>query len=284
MSTPGVAVPGTNVPSGVLVTPGGSQGIQGLQGPTGPILFGHIAGLTLANGSPATTMLSVASGAATDSTAAVYLINSGTFNKSISGTWAVGSGNNGMGKTLTAAASTWYHVFAIINSGLFDIYFDTSVNGTNAPTGTTAFRRIGSIKLNASAQIIAFTQFGDEFLWLAPPNDIQGQSISTANVLLTLSVPLGVKVYALLQGYVGTSGQNVYCNLTAPDIGSQPVDSVVINRTLEIAVTGITNLSLAVPITVRTNTASQIQAVSNSAGASVYLTTNGWIDLRGKNN
>ena len=36
MSTPGLAVPGTVVPSGVLVTPGGSQGIQGVTGPQGP--------------------------------------------------------------------------------------------------------------------------------------------------------------------------------------------------------------------------------------------------------
>jgi len=32
MSTPGIAVPGTNVPSGSAVGPGGAQGIQGLQG------------------------------------------------------------------------------------------------------------------------------------------------------------------------------------------------------------------------------------------------------------
>jgi len=35
MST-GTAVPGTNVPSGVTVSPGGAQGIQGLTGPGGP--------------------------------------------------------------------------------------------------------------------------------------------------------------------------------------------------------------------------------------------------------
>jgi hypothetical protein len=32
MATPGIAVPGTNVPSGSAVSPGGAQGIQGLQG------------------------------------------------------------------------------------------------------------------------------------------------------------------------------------------------------------------------------------------------------------
>src|SRR6516164_10955028 len=32
MATPGIAVPGTNVPSGSGVSPGGAQGVQGLQG------------------------------------------------------------------------------------------------------------------------------------------------------------------------------------------------------------------------------------------------------------
>jgi microcystin-dependent protein len=36
MATPGIAVPGTNVPSGSGVSPGGAQGIQGLQGVIGP--------------------------------------------------------------------------------------------------------------------------------------------------------------------------------------------------------------------------------------------------------
>src|SRR5215467_4556604 len=36
MAAPGIAVPGTVIPSGVLVTPGGPQGITGLQGPSGP--------------------------------------------------------------------------------------------------------------------------------------------------------------------------------------------------------------------------------------------------------
>jgi hypothetical protein len=36
MSTPGTAIPGTNVPSGALVTPGGAQGVQGITGPNGP--------------------------------------------------------------------------------------------------------------------------------------------------------------------------------------------------------------------------------------------------------
>lgn len=36
MAAPGIAVPGTVIPSGVLVTPGGPQGIGGIQGPSGP--------------------------------------------------------------------------------------------------------------------------------------------------------------------------------------------------------------------------------------------------------
>jgi hypothetical protein len=43
MSTPGIAVPGTVVPSASLISPGGSQGIQGLTGPQGIPWQGFIA-------------------------------------------------------------------------------------------------------------------------------------------------------------------------------------------------------------------------------------------------
>jgi len=253
-----------------------------------PLLRGYIANFTLSNGTPAATMLSVGSGMATDNAMAINIVNNAIFNKSISGSWIAGSGNNGMGFSLTAAANTWYHVFAIINAGNFDVYFDNSVTAANAPSGTTAFRRIGSIRLNASIQITPFTQFGDEFLWLTVISETpSGLNLSTTNTTLTLTgVPLGVKVWGLFESYIATlSGQSAAnVVISAPDQGTQTVDTPFLHRTQSIYTPTPGTNAFTVPIKVRTNSSAQLQVVASSSGAQLYFTTYGWIDDRGKNN
>jgi microcystin-dependent protein len=257
--------------------------------PSPAVLRGYISGFTLANSTPAATMLAIGPGMATDASVSTLIISNGAFNKSISGAWAAGSGSNGMGTGLTVAASTWYHVFAIINAGAFDVYFDTSATGVNAPAGTTALRRLGSIKTNASSQILAFSQLGDEFLWIANVVEKTALTVNATNqVIALIGVPTGIQVRALLQVYASSmSGSFSTATLlvTSLDTGTQVIDTPgVINRNAQIYIVGATNVvGYVTQMSVRTSSSAQVQAVSTTASpASIYLTSMGWIDPRGK--
>lgn len=191
---------------------GGTLNNTGVTGLT--IINGYINGFTLSNdGTTPLTKLDVAAGFAADSTNAA-MISGTAFVKTVSGAWVSGSGNNGMGTGLTVANNTWYHVFAIINAGAYDVYFDTSPTAANKPASTTAFRYVGSFRTNGSAQIIAFAQSGNEFYWVTAVNDIPTVAGNTPT-LGTLTVPTGFSVYPLM--VVETNGQ---VSVWSPSIGA----------------------------------------------------------------
>jgi hypothetical protein len=247
----------------------------------GTIQRSYLAGLTLSNdGTSPNTVLDVAAGMAADSTNATYVTLSSTLVKATQGAWAAGSGSNGMGNGLTVAASTWYHVFAIVNGSSPDVYFDTSPAAANAPSGTTAFRRVGSFKTDSSSHIIAFTQNGDDFLWRTPVNDVNVSNLSTSATNFTLSVPTGVQVIAHTRGYaVSPNAQsNMLCS--SPDeTGSTTSNSPIGNLNLAFSVT---NIGIGYQRDIRTNTSAQEQCVSSASSTTYVEDTNGWIDRRGR--
>lgn len=256
------------------------SGPQGAQGST-PNLRSFLAGFTLSNdGTSPNTVLDVAAGQCADSTNAV-LINGTAFTKSISGAWVAGTGQNGMGVGLTATASTWYHVFAIINNTNYDVYFDTSITGANAPAGTTALRRLGSIKLDGSVHILAFVQFGDEFLWKTGPTDVSVTSQTTSAVLYTLSVPPGIQTRARVRTSGGGPASAYSVLLTSPDETDQAPSISGVPYTF----LGAANATNGAEALVRTNTSQQIRARASAALSSEFqIQTYGWFDDRGKPN
>lgn len=243
------------------------------------ILRDYIAGLVLSNDSTApNTVLDIAAGQTVDSTNSVY-VTLGSFTKSIAGPWASGAGANGMGTGLTVQNSTWYHVFVIVNAGITDVYFDTSVTAANAPAGTTAFRRVGSFETNGSAQIIAFKQDGDLFEWATPTVDYSTSDPGTSAVTVTLNVPLGVLVTAI-ENVVGGNFYTYLSDLATNDLAPS-------NTAAPLAVNGSAGGgTIATQVQVHTNVASQIRLrISSSGGGQTpYLATTGWIDHRGKDN
>jgi hypothetical protein len=232
---------------------------------------GYINGFTLSNdGTTPNTVLDVAAGYAADSTNAV-MIPGTAFTKSIAGTWVAGTGNNGMGAGLTVAASTWYHVFAIIKSGAFDVYFDTSPTAANAPSGTTAFRYIGSFKTNTVSQIIAFTQWGQKFRWAANVVDLNGGAAS-AQTNVTVSAPLGFVTYPLVifQFLSASNGGNAALYPSSAAAAISP-DAIVY--------ADVASQTNATQAQTTTNTSSQVSyAVNIGSSASVNITTTGYIN------
>tara|TARA_R110000868_G_C10969754_1_gene769607 strand:- start:11312 stop:12463 length:1152 start_codon:yes stop_codon:yes gene_type:complete len=241
-------------------------------------LRGFISGLITSRSSA--TVLGVSAGVATDSTNAVSIFL-GAFTKSTAGTWVAGTGANGMGQGLAIANSTWYHVFVIIVSGVEDMYFDTSITAANKPALTTAFRRIGSFKTNGSAQIIDFTQVGDEFLWSVAVQDVAatgGSALGTTATSYALTVPLGVKVMANMRVIAQLPNNGDTVLVQSPDETTQVANTPSGNAQF----TAQAGLSGAGYLEIRTNTSRQIKAVASSASTTLYVVTYGWIDTRGQ--
>jgi hypothetical protein len=247
-----------------------------------PVLRSYIAGLTLSNdGGTPHSVLDVAAGQCADSTNAVY-ISLGAFTKSTGGSWTSGTGNNGIGGGLTIAASTWYHVFAIINGGAADIYFDTSVTAANKPASTTAFRRIGSFLTDGSANILAFTQVANEFYWTAPVADVAITTFSATRTTLTLSIPLGVKCRVIARAsHTANAVAFVFSGPDEPDVA--PNNSAGAANAMDLD--GNINGPQRFPTTIYSNTSSQINyRATATSGGTMALTTLGWIDDRGSFN
>lgn len=193
----------------------------------GSVINGYIYGFTLSNdGGTPNSVLDVAAGYAADSTNA-SMITGTAFTKSTAGSWVAGTGNNGMGVGLTIANNTWYHVYAIIKGGSYDVYFDTSASAANAPASTTYFRYIGSFRTDGSHNILTFTQYGQTFYWASPRTDLNAGT-ATTETAITVSTPLGFVAFPIFGGnshyHSGTVGNsaalyaatsaNIYMNIT----------------------------------------------------------------------
>jgi len=209
----------TALPGAVTGTPSGTTYLRGDGTWNAPavILNGYINGCGLANDTTTpNTVLDVAACAATDSTGTAT-ISGGAWSKTISGTFVAGTGSAGMGTGLTVAASTWYHAFAILCSGAYDVYFDTSVAAANKPACAAKFRYVGSFKTDASSHILAFYQSGQMVNYVAAVQDVNAGGAVSAT-LTTLTVPPGLVVYPLLQINSANTGVKVW----SPGLGVSP--------------------------------------------------------------
>lgn len=255
----------------------------------------YLAGLNLSNDSTTpNSVLDVSPGVAADSTNSVLISLGSIFYGSTGGAWSAGAGTSGspidkMGAGLTIADNTTYHVFAIINGGAADVYFDTSVSAANAPSGTTAFRRVGSFKTApASTNILGFIQRGDYFEWAtlgAGAQDFSTTNPGTSAVLQALNVPLGINVLAQTVFNVtnGGTGGNAHAIITDPataDVAPSQAQSQLTNAD---GVLGTTT-SVSQQISVYTDTSSRVRYRLSYSDGNVTMSarTVGWMDTRGR--
>ena len=165
-----------------------------------------IDGLTLSNnGTDAAHDIDVATGVCTVTDGTNWSIAelSTAITKQIDASWASGTDAGGLDGTESVAgtpdASTWYHVFIILNptTNAVDALFSESATTPTLPSGYTYYRRIGAVYTDGSANVTAFSQVGDEFIWDATPV-VEATNPGTSAVLVTLQVPSGVNVDAIL--------------------------------------------------------------------------------------
>lgn len=160
--------------------------------------YNYFSGFLLANNTAVpTTTIDVGVGVARDTTDSVSIKLSSTIRGVLqaSGSWAAGDNQNKL-DTGAKAINSWYHVFAIrkTSDGAGDILFSLSATAPIMPSGYAGFRRISSIRTDASGNIIPFINFGRLFTFLTPIADFTASV--TSSVLVTLSVPTGVNVTA----------------------------------------------------------------------------------------
>jgi hypothetical protein len=247
---------------------------QSAGGISANLLRGYISGLGLSN-NPITpnTMVDVAAGVANADDASLMMeLSAGTINLSTVGANGLDAGS--------LAANTWYHVFAIAQAdGTTSRIASLSPVAPTLPSGYVKRRRLGSVRTNASSQIVAFKQMGRKFLWSVPVCDYQQLNPGTAAVLPSLTVPSGVQVDALVWFYLQTGdGARRTALITSPDQADTPASDGVMSS----AASGIgtTNGNMQAEYTVRTNVSRQIRFRLATSGAqtSVIITTPGWID------
>ena len=218
------------------------------------------------------TTITVKAGKCRDEDDTTDLINPANFNITLAG----------------APVSAHRHVlFGYDASGNPAATFSTSIT---LPAGWQAYRRIGSIRTDASGQIRSFIQLGDRFDFLAPVKDVSDSAQSTTGTLRTLSVPLDVQVEAILNvRAVKVSSQvavHVYpsslpdptLTLAGAAAGTGGVDPSVSG----FAGSSTANSAGATQLRVPTNTLGQVKSISSVATTILEITTMGWTDRRGR--
>lgn len=234
---------------------------------------GQLFGLTMSTAGASTT-LTVAAGWCADSTAVNIMRTTAALAKTTSA-WAVGTAAGGL-DTGSIAVSTWYHFFVIkrLDTGVTDVLFSLSATAPTMPTNYTLFRRIGSMKTNASSQWLKFFQNGDRFDWDLPTADLTSTTIGTTTTTVTLSVPPLLGVVASIEGNVShaTLVPTIY---VVPTFITQPTtpssDAVVISATA---------IGWGHDVTV--NASGQVAVSSGATNTTVSIATYGWIDTRGR--
>ncbi len=234
---------------------------------------GHLWGLTLSS-SGAT--LGVAAGSCANSTGAELMALASAYTKATSA-WAVGSGNGAL-DTGSIANSTWYHAFIIkrLDTGVVDVLISLSPTAPTLPANYTVFRRIGAVKTDGSANWTSFTQNGDEFLWSAPTQDTTS-SVGTSPDLITLNVPTGVRVNALIFGLGVNAAAGTLWAITSPD-----QSDVLPSLSFFTGIVGSNLVNVTYSQNVRTDTSAQVRRRASAATTTIYINTFGWIDTRGR--
>lgn len=261
-------------------SPGVEGALEGIDTALAGATIGVIQGLVPTNDVDADHDIDFGTGDAVSSTGVILQVTVALV-KQIDATWVPGTGVGGnfvdVFPSPGVQANQVYHLFIIRkdSDGSLDAGFDTSVVAANIPVGYTAFKRIGSVLTDVSANIDSFSAFetaggGLEVLFLDPPLDVDALTSLTA-VSRTLSVPTGIKVEARMNIFVDeaiTYFSALDVNDEAPSITAAPLATI-----------GDVAEGQAL-IFVRTNTAAQIRERSGTAGRAVRIATLGWTDAR----
>lgn len=248
---------------------------------------GYMHGLGLSTAGGVNTF-TAAAGVATDSTNSAMLTLSAPLLKGYAA-WAAGSG--GALDTGTATINTWYHAYVIQrpDTGVVDIAISLSASapvfGVNIPAAYTLFRRLGAMKINPSSLWTKFIQDGDTFIWDLPTADINAANPGTAAVTRTINTPPGVRVEGIFMvGFSAAVAADNPAAILLTDLALADTSPGVQYAGFYCYASGTLINNAGGQVRVFTNTSSQIRSriQISAAGTSLFITTFGWIDRRGR--
>lgn len=252
-------------------------------------LTGELYGLILSNdGTDPTNDISISIGKAADSTNTVLAVSASALIKRLDANWAVGT-NQGMRNSGAAITDTTYHIYQVSKAfgASADFYAHTSttvatvITALQAETGGSDYiyaRRIGSI-VRASGAVLLFSQEGDQFLLLVGLGNVNTTNPGTSAVTFSTSVPLGIKAIAQIGIYFTAEAGGATIYLSSLDQTDSTPGSLS-------AVTGFADgvLGWGGDTNIRTNTSAQARYRVDTSGVNtiVRLSTQGWVDTRGR--
>jgi hypothetical protein len=250
----------------------------------------YLAGLAMVNGTDAVNDIDIAAGACRDSGNAVDIVLASVLTKQLDAVWAVGT-NAGGRASGAAIANTTYFVFLIRrpDTAVVDAAFDTSATGANIAANTNAaytqIRRIGAI-VRSGATILAFIQDGDKFVWTGGSvGDVSSTNPGTAAVTRTLTLPVGIRVEAILNASVSTASATGAASLRLSDLSTTDVAASAATAQVSGTYSGAGNTIITnSECRVHTNTSAQVRSRMglSDANVSVIIGTTGWVDRRGR--
>lgn len=152
----------------------------------------HIGGLVTSPGTDGDHDVDITKGKCRNAADTVDMVLAAALTKQIDASWVTGDDQGGLSSSLTVANDTLYFVHAITVGGTVDIGFDTSETAANFVTdhSATAYRAIGYVVTDGSANILPFEQSGDVFWMQEGIEDVDDNTITNnAFETATLSIP-----------------------------------------------------------------------------------------------
>lgn len=159
-----------------------------------PLPAGHQQGQTLAQAADTEHDITVSAGSVRDDTGAGNIILGSAITKRIDAAWTEGTDVGGL-DTGTVANNTWYSVMSIarVGTGVADVLFTASPDSPTLPTNYTIKRHRGWVLTDGSANIIAFRQSNNRFLWDVPVRDLSDDVVSASAEIKTITAPPGTR-------------------------------------------------------------------------------------------
>ena len=267
----------TNIPSGYGI---GWQSALAQPFSSQVIARGYIDGLTCSNAADTDHDITIAAGKARDATDVLTLTLAAAITKRIDEAWAPGNNAGGMlpGGALVANSVYYLRLFRKDSDGSTDCGFQQAGVAIVLPAGYTYSHRIMSVCTDAAANIIPFTQTGDEVIF---NNAVTARAVATAGSTnrLTITTPIPPNVVGLIEAnaYHTSDAGLAYVWVDS----SLRTDAAATNTNYSIILQNSGANGIIKPIKI--NGSRQIFARASHANIAIGCTAIGWIDDRGRN-